>query len=283
VDRQGESTPIAEIGKILVEPRLSPDGRRIAFRTPAPNCDIWAHDIERGTTTRVTHEGDNHGVAWSPDGRRVAFCRFQSPQWKVFTANADGSGPAEMLVPREVQRAYTSSFSPDGDLLLLESQGEATGADVEMVSVGEGSVRALFASRFDERAPVFSPDGRSIAYTSNEAGRSEVYVVSYPGLDGRVQISTSGGVEPVWSRSGEELFFRSDRQMLAVDVAAGPPFAAGRPRLLFEGDHAGAGAVGSALYDVSPDGQRFVMVRQRAGAAGAEIHVVLNWLEELGR
>ncbi len=281
VDRKGETTPIVEIGKILVEPRLSPDGGRIAFRTPAPTCDLWVHDIARGTTTRITHEGDNHGLAWSPDGRRVAFCRLGSPEWAVLSVSADGAGEVEQLSPPQVRRGYAASMSPDGAFVLVEARGEATGADVDLVDVKEKTVRSLFGTRFEEAGPAFSPDGRHIAYVSDESGRREVYVVPFPALDARVQISTSGGMQPVWSPRGDELFFRSDRAMLVVDVDLAPELTAGRPRPLFESEHSSSDATGLPGYDVSPDGQRFVMVRERAGAAGAEIHIVLDWLQEL--
>jgi hypothetical protein len=135
----------------------------------------------------------------------------------------------------------------------------------------------LLATRFSETSPTLSPDGRWLAYVSNESGRYEVYVQSYPGPGARLQVSTDGGRAPLWSADGRQLFYRYADQMMAVPVAAGPSFSAGKPRLLFEGRYAGG-------YDVSPDGRRFLMIRiEEESADKTELHVVLNWFEELKR
>jgi len=281
VDPTGAAQPIVEIPKILDSPRLSPDGRRVAFRTPAPNCDIWVHDLERGTTTRVTHEGDNHGVVWSPDGHRLVFARHESPEWALMTAAADGTGEVERLTPPDLPRAFVSSISPDGEFVLVETRRDATGLDVDMVSVREHTSRPLFDSRFEEQAPSFSPDGSRVAYVSNESGRHEVYVQPFPSLDARIQISTDGGTEPVWSPAGDALYFKSLRRLMVVDVTSGADVAFSRPRVVFESDPNAAGTSRAPTYDVAPDGRRFVMVRERSGASGAEINVVRGWFPEL--
>ena len=128
---------------------------------------------------------------------------------------------------------------------------------------------------------MFSPDGHWLAYVSNESGRFDVYVQPFPGPGGKRQISTEGGNEPVWSRNGEELFYRNGNQMMAVEITTEPSFSAGTPRLLFEGAFR-RGSVLRADYDVTPDGQRFVMLQQGGPDSGAtQINVVLNWFEEL--
>ncbi len=281
IDRQGKSTPIVEVDKVVDMPRLSPDGRRIAFRAPAPNCDIWVHDIERGVTTRLTHEGDNHGIAWFGDGRRIAFARLGAPsQWGVFVAAADGTGEVDQLSPPAIPRGFVSSISPDGQFVLAGSSNDA-GDDVYLVNTRDKTAKPLFHSRFTERSATFSPDGRYVAYVSDESGREDVYVQSFPALDAREQISTTGGAQPVWSRDGKELFFRLDRKMMVVDVTLQPGFSAGRPRVLFECELSPSSNSGLGAYDVSPDGQHFVMVRERSTVGGAEVNVVLNWFEEL--
>jgi serine/threonine-protein kinase len=279
VDPEGKVTPIVELSKVLDTPRLSPDGSRVAFRTPAPNCDIWVHDLERGVTTRITHEGDSHGNAWSPHGDRIVVARRESLDWSIASLAADGAGALERLSD-PIPNAITATFSPDGELVLVQSRRESTGADVEAVSLRERTVVPVLATRFHERAPALSPDGRLLAYVSDESGRHEVYVQTFPALDVRRQISIDGGVEPVWSRSGNELYFRSGRQMLAAAVASEPQLRAGRPRVLFEGDYVSSGGFALPSYDVAADG-RFVMIRESSGAGGAEIHVVQGWFEEL--
>ncbi len=129
---------------------------------------------------------------------------------------------------------------------------------------------------------MFSPDGHFLAYVSDESGRREVYVQPYPGPGGKLTISTDGGQEPVWSADGRELFYRNGNQMLAVAIRTEPTFSAGKPRLLFEGNYQ-LDAVGHPFYDVSPDGQRFLMVRPKGGGAPTQLYVVLNWGEELKR
>lgn len=282
VDRQGSSSQIVEVDKMIDMPRISHDGRRVAFRAPAPNCDIWVHDLERGVTTRLTREGDNHGIAWSPDDKRLAFARLEVPfQWGVRSTAVDGAGNVDVLSPPTIPRGFVSSFSSDGDFILVGA-GLDTGGDVYLVTTKDQSVKPLLNSRFMERAAVFSPDGRYLAYVGDESGREEVYVQPFPALDAREQISTDGGAEPVWSRDGKELFFKSDRKMMVVDVVATSTFSAGRPRQLLETELSARGSSGLASYDVSPDGQRFVMVRERTGVEGAQLNVVLGWFKELG-
>ena len=297
-DRTGRAEPIVEIDRIVDMPRLSYDARRIAFRAPAPNCDVWIHDLERGVTARLTREGDNHGIAWLPGDSRVAFARFDAAArsaagtapkadpvsfalWSVMASAVDGAGSVEALSTPSISRAFVSSVSPDGRHVLVGAYGEA-GSDVMLLTVADKSVRPLLDSRFEEFAAVFSPDGRYLAYVSDESGKEEVYVRSFPALDVREQISTGGGTEPVWSRDGRELFFRRHREMLAVDVATAPAFTAGRPRVLFETDLSSRPSSNLASYDVSADGKRFLMVRERSSAGGADMNVVLNWFEELG-
>ncbi len=151
---------------------------------------------------------------------------------------------------------------------------------------GERKPQSILQTQFNELAPVFSPDGRWLAYLSDESGRNEIYVRPFPKVEeGKWQISTDGGGEPRWAPNGRELFYRtgSGGQMMAVDITTEPTFRAGSPRLLFEGSYQ-SGDVGGAFYDVTPDGQRFVMVQaQQQGTGANQINVVLNWFEELKR
>jgi Tol biopolymer transport system component len=182
------------------------------------------------------------------------------------------------------------SFSPDGQRMAFIESNPTTGYDIWVMrmsdpSAASGQVRKaepFIRTPFNESAPQFSPDGHWLAYVSNESGRNEIYVVAYPGPGGKWQISTEGGTEPVWNRNGRELFFRDANKMMAVDVAAQASFASGRPHTLFEGPYALTPAT-FPNYDVSLDGQRFLMLKPMASAEPppTQINVVLNWFEEL--
>ena len=174
------------------------------------------------------------------------------------------------------------SWSPDGQLLAFIEVNPTTGYDIWVLRLSDRKAQPFLRTPFNEAAPRFSPDGRWLAYISDESGRYEIYVQPYPGPGGKWQISTEGGTEPVWNRNGRELFYRSGDKMMAVDIATQPGFAAGKPRMLFEGPYVPTPAT-SPNYDVSPDGQRFLMLKpsEQAQAAPTQINVVLNWFEEL--
>jgi len=283
LEPDGREVPIAEIDRLADMPRLSHDGTRIAFRAPAPDCDVWVHDLRRGTTTRITREGDNHGVMWWPDDRRIAFTRPErGARWGVLSAAADGAGTVERLSEPVLDRGWGCAVSPDGAAVLVAESVDGTNSNVALVSVADGSVRPLLNSRFDEEGASFSPDGRYLVYASDESGRSEVYVQPFPALDARTQVSSDGGSEPVWSRDGTKIFFRRGRALLSADVRTSPAFSADRPVRLLEADF-GAGVGGVPGYDVSADGKRFAVFRSQVGEGQVEVKVVLNWFEELKR
>jgi Tol biopolymer transport system component len=183
-----------------------------------------------------------------------------------------------------------SSWSPDGQALaFLQVSSSATGFDIWVLRMGVpsgGSGQAhkaelLLKTPSNEAAPRFSPDGRWLAYASDESGRYEVYVQPYPGPGGKWQISTEGGKEPVWNRNGRELFYRSGNKMMAVDIATRPSFAVGKARMLFEGQYLPTRQT-IPNYDVSPDGQRFLMVKKiEQEQTATQIVVIQNWFEEL--
>ena len=203
---------------------------------------------------------------------------------------ADGTGAAERLTTSEFIQ-NPGSWSPDGRFLAFHQRpstgSSPTARDIWIMPLeGERKPQSILQTQFNESAPVFSPDGRWLAYISDESGRNEIYVRPFPKVEeGKWQISTDGGVEPRWAANGQELFYRtgSGNQMMAVDMTTEPTFGAGTPRLLFEGVYTRS-AGGAAFYDVTGDGQRFVMVQAGEQEAGAsQINVVLNWFEELKR
>jgi Tol biopolymer transport system component len=173
------------------------------------------------------------------------------------------------------------SWSPDGQLLAYFEVNPETQRDIWVLRMGDRKAQPFLRTRFDEAVPQFSPDGRWLAYISNESGRYEIYVQAFPGPGGKWQISTEGGTEPAWNRNGRELFYRNGDKMMAVDIATLPSFSVGKPKILFEGRYDLA-PFPSTNYDVSPDGQRFLMVKpSEQEAAATQIIVVQNWFEEL--
>ncbi len=277
VDREGTIEPLGAPKLSYIAPRLSPDGRRVAVFTGQSAQDIWVYDISRDTMTLLASEGDHAFPSWTPDGSRVAFnSSTTGGPWNLSWRLADLSGPVERLTTSpDVQMAPTPS--PDGKTLAFASRG-----DIWTLSPGEDATpRRLTQTQFYEHAPAFSPDGTWLAYTSNETGQNEVYVQAYPGP----RISTDGGRSPAWASDGRELFYRDDARtkMIAVDVATEPTFSASRPRVLFEAPSSPAEP--GRGYDVSSDGERFLMVQygEKPGVENWEAVVVLNWFEEVKR
>ena len=200
----------------------------------------------------------------------------------VYWKPADGSGTEERLFASE-SHPHVNSWSPDGRVLVFTDFHAVTRGDIWVFSLeGKRESRPFLKTPFNERAARFSPDGRWLVYVSNESGRDEVYVQPFPGPGGKWQISTTGGTEPVWSRDGREIFYRNGEKMMAVSVVFGESFSAENPRLLFEGRFVPTRR-GDAGYDVSPDGQHFLMVKRVQESIPTQLNVILNWFEELKR
>jgi eukaryotic-like serine/threonine-protein kinase len=285
VNRNGAEQPVAAPARAYMFPRLSPDARRVAVAIAEQEVHVWLYDLSRETLTRFTFEGDrNLNSVWTPDGTRIAFnSNKEGPPQSVFWQLADGSGGLERLTTSEYPNV-PMSWSPDGQLLAFMENSPTTGYDIWVLRLTDRKAQPFLRTPFNESVPRFSPDGRWLAYISNESGRYEVYVQPYPGPDGKWQISTEGGTEPAWNSNGRELFYRSGDKMMAVDIATQPSFTAGKPRVLFKGQYVPTPAT-SPNYDVSRDGQRFLMLKpnEQEASAPTQINVVLNWFEELKR
>jgi eukaryotic-like serine/threonine-protein kinase len=284
VNRNGAEQPFAAPARAYLNPRLSPDGRRVAVGIAEQESQVWLYDLMRDTLTRFTFEGNVNGYpAWTLDGKRIAFISNKEGPLNIFWQLADGSGGLERLTTSDDTQT-PNSWSADGQLLAFNEINPTTGIDVWVLRMSDRKAQPFLRTPFNESAPRFSPDGRWLAYVSDESGRYEVYVQPYPGPGGKWQISTEGGTEPAWNPNGRELFYRSGDKMMAVDIATQPGFAAGKPRLLFE-RHYQPTPVTFPDYDVSPDGQRFLMLKpsESTVAAPTQINVVLNWFEELKR
>jgi serine/threonine-protein kinase len=278
-DRSGATTVLIKEHSSWAQPRVSPDGRFVVIRVVGnPNCDLWILDLQRGTRTRLTLENDNHDPVWHPNGREVTWAAQSDGPRLLTMGRADGIGQSRVLAPGKDSR-LAESWSPDGRVLAFVEANPKTQEDIWFLSASDGEVRPFLTSRFQERHPAFSRDGRWLAYTSTESGREEVYLQAYGGNGGRVQISSNGGTGPVWSRNGRELFYAEGSQMMVVDIdLAGEPKVS-RPRVLFQGPFVWERA---RNYDVTPDG-RFVMVQRSSDSIqSATLRVLLNWQAKLG-
>jgi serine/threonine-protein kinase len=282
VDREGQETTWVDEGKMYNNPRLSPDGRSVVLAVTTPDGgDIWIYEVDRGTRTRLTFGGLHNEPVWSPDGARIAFA---TATWgAVDWMPTDGSSPAQTLVQNDDVFQVPSSWSPDGRTLTFYKIGSDTTRDIWALPMdGDAVPKLILGTEFNEHSAMFSPDGRWLVYISDESGREEVYVRPYPGPEAKQIVSTEGGREPVWSADGGEIFYRSGDKVLAVDVQTDPDFTAGTPRVLFEEPYA-MWYGGGNNYDVTPDGRRFLMIKTDLESAPRQIHVVLNWFEELKR
>ena len=281
VSRSGAEQPLAAPTKNYAFPRLSPDGRRVAVGSGG---QLWLYDSARDTLTRFTFEGNsNLYPTWTPDGKRIAFTSDKEGPGNIYWQMADGSGGLERLTTSQNLQAPVS-WSPNGERLAFIELSPTTAADIWVLRLSDRKAQAFLQTPAYEGAPQFSPDGRWMAYASDASGRREIYVQPYPGPGGKWQISTDGGNEPVWDRSGRELFYRNADKMMAVDITTQPSFSAGKPKMLFEGRYVPNTAT-IPNYDVSRDGQRFLMLKgaEQEQAAPTQINVVLNWTEELKR
>ena len=288
VDRQGREEPV--VGQ---EPggyrslRLSPNGRQLALDiNPRASSggvrSLWMHDVRRGVTTPLTPESgmnDQHPL-WTPDGERVVSSRDGSLFWTL----ADGTGVAEELLNRQGETLYPESWAPDGRLLFQAIRGGL--ANIEALSMADDrTVEALLQTEASPGGPIVSPDGQWLAYHSNLlAGRYEIYLARFPLLGDRRQISTTGGRVPLWSPDGSELFYKSldGREVMKVTISTEPTLTVGTPERLFDGDYLPATGT-TRPWNLTPDGQRFVIIKAdpRSAAAAPNIHVVLNWTQEL--
>jgi eukaryotic-like serine/threonine-protein kinase len=288
VDRNGKAESLSDRQAPYRTPRISPDAARVAvtMRGADGNDDIWVVDVERGTHTRLTSDPTLENLPlWTLDGMRIVFSSQRAGNASsLYWMAADGSSPEEQLSKATTNQGATS-WLPDGTMLAFYDVGGSY--DIFTMKPGDSPLR-FTETPFREQAPSFSPDGRWLAYSSDETGRAEIYVTSYPGPGGRIAISKGGGRSPRWASNGRELFYRNGRQMMVVALEPGPTFRVGTPRLLFEGNYAQEiENIGAHNYDVSRDGQRFLMVAPAAREAGEEararIVIVQNWLEELKR
>ena len=283
VDHKGNVQPVAEFKAPFVLPRFSPDGQRIAYQTVGKEWRLWVYDLNRGTASPLTGEGWAESLVWTPDGKHLVLGWCASGPNNLYWQPADGSSPMERLTTGENWQ-YPGSFTPDGSTLAFVEDNPETSEDILLLDMKTRRVTPFLNSKAREGWPEFSPDGHWMAYASDESGRYEVWVRPFPGPGGRWQISKEGGVQPVWSKDGKQLFYRQAEEVWVSDVRTEGGFSVGKPRLLFEkGGFFGGSPVRG--WDLWPDGQQFLMVKleERKPTPVTEMILVQNWFEELKR
>ena len=286
VDRQGKPTPLPLPLRSYLHPRLSPDGRQVAIEVEGASHDIFTYDIARGALTKMSFDGASHWPTFTPDGRNLTFRSWKTGTMTMWSMPADRSA-APTLLTNVGSMQSPESWSPDGTALAFTQMDDpASGSDIYVLPLGRDQKPfPVVRTKFSEGSPKFSPDGRWLAYSSNESGRPEVYVMAYPGPGPKIQVSNSGGTDPVWRRDGRELYYRNRDQMMAVDVTTGRTFTVSKPQVLWEGPYlAGVGSScgmagpTSANYDVSADGQRFLMIEDQSQTVECKVlRMVSNW------
>jgi serine/threonine protein kinase/Tol biopolymer transport system component len=285
INKTGEATPIPTEGEIEERPRLSPDGRIVAIaQASGTERAIFLYDLERGGRRKLTSSRSAAAPVWSPDGQRIAFSNTDSSGVNLFWIRVEAAGGAELLFASQYPK-WITDISRDGRYLAYYELNPQTGRDIWILPLqGEKKPYPFLATPSNERSAVFSPDGNWIAYASDESGRDEVYVQQFPrSPKGSKAVSTHGGREPVWSPDGKELYYRRRSQLVAVPIKTSPTFMPGQGRVLFEGSFAEEIGGRNQNYCVSPDNQRFLIVRQGAGTTPQSLRVVFNWFEELKR
>ncbi len=267
-------------------PSLSPDGKKVVVSLAAgTQIDIWVKQLDRGPALKLTFEGsENIYPVWSADGQNITYQSNGSSPNAIWTKRADGSAQAFLQVQAKVDLSGMT-WSRDGKWLVYRTSVNVAGSgDIFAIRPGIDSVAApLLTTQFAEVDPALSPDGKWLAYTSNETGRYEVYVVPFPNVRAaKWPISTSGGSQPVWSRSGRELFFRGGGDLVSVPVQTTPTFSAGAATKLFPTRTFNDNFL-RRQYDVAPGDNRFIFLRNIGGQAVNDLVVVDNWFEELKR
>jgi len=289
VTRDGKTQPLDPdwSGASLGMPAISSDGKRVALARSAATepLNIWIKQLDKGPAVKLTLDGRRNAYPqWTPDGRSLTFSSDRVDGiFRLWIKRADGS--AQALVPiRENRNVFGPSWSPDGRWLVFQTATSESGAgDIMGVQPGLDSTPVpLVASRFSESSPALSPDGHWLAYTSNETGDFEIYVVPFPNTRAaKWAISTNGGTEPLWSHRGSELFYRdSAENLVAVELRTKPTFSVVRTTALFPAGGFGASRSGRS-YSVAPNDMRFLMTRPLESNAPDKLIVVENWFEEL--
>jgi hypothetical protein len=292
VDRNGNPEPVPLPSGSYVHPRISPDGRRLAIELEGSSHDIYIYDFVSGVLSNLTNNGQSHRPVWSHDGRNIGYRSGVMGRFRLWQMPADRSESARELDATGTSRS-AESYSPDGLGLAYTVDEPGSPPQITVVSLtGDRTPRPLDTAGYAQGSPKFSPDGRWLAYCSAESGKPQVYVQAFPGPGAKIQVSSDGGTDPVWKRDGGELFYRSGEKMMSVPIDVGTTAVSGRPRELWTGRYShgmstscGSPGATSSNFDVTPDGNRFLMIRDEDQdfPVSHQIIVALGWTEEFRR
>jgi len=287
VDHKGQVEPLPLPKKSYSTPRVSPDGKKIAVtigQAYGTNSDIWIYDLTSDVLSRFTFEQGMWSPVWSRDSKDLYFTSGVIGKRGVMVKPIDGSREEHIIAMGSFGTMVPQSISPDGTQLTLNLLSGPNEGDVLLLNLNKKDQPIpLFESNNQEYYGNISPDGKFIAYTTNESGRFEVFINTYPDLTGKWQVSTEGGRVPRWSRDGKALYYRTyQTKMVSVAIQTKPVFSLGRSIELFDLTQMYFPTIGTANYDISPDGQRFLMTRNTSfNSSATAFNVILNWVEEL--
>ncbi|HXN20132.1 MAG TPA: protein kinase [Candidatus Binatus sp.] len=275
MDRSGKSTNITDEVKPYSSPAISPDGKRIALTLEGSSYDVWVYDLERGTLTKVTFGADDYSPKWSPDGRMLMYRSSKSGSMQLYVKHGIVQGDETVVTDGpEFKEAY--GWTPDGREIIFGRENKDKGWDLYAASVeGDHKPRPLVVSQYKKGWASLSPDGKWIAYTSDESGQREIFVQAMNDPGTRAQISSEGGTAPRWARSGNELTYLAKDGMMSVKFARGSGLNPGKPVKLFYDKRIWSG------YDLSADGRFVVAADADEKGGGNQINVVLHWFDEL--
>ena len=281
VDLEGNETRLPLRPEGATTPRVSPEGSRIAYES---NRQIWVYDVETGTNAQFTFEGQSNGPIWSPDGLFLYFLSIRpgTEGRDLFRKATDGASGAEQLWRRGGGEITLTSISPDGSWLVVGESNAGTSLDLALASLGPDSVsfREYLGADWEESEGVISPNGRWLAYTSDEAGVSGVFVRGFPDPIGQWRVSEGNASDPVWAPDGSALYYIARPNLMTVDVSTEGTFSSGQPTILLTWSYSGGGGA-NVGYDIDPDGDRFLFA-QAGGAGGfGDVYIVTHWFEEL--
>jgi hypothetical protein len=285
VDQKGDSYLDINLKVPGALPRFSPDGGRIAYTTMGVESKLWIYDLNRATSSPLTDEGIVYSSVWMPpDGKRLIFAWHKTGSSNLYWQPADGSLPKERLTT-SVNNQLPGSFTPDGKTLAFVEDNPETRCDILLLDIDSRKITPLLNSKAFEGFPEISPDGNWLAYVSDESGQAEVWVRPFPGSGAKYKISNEGGISPIWSKNGSQLFYRNGtgNQVWVVDIRLDGGFSPSKPRLLFKKQI----EIGwpTRNWDLWPEGKGFLILKPEdlEPQPVTEIFLVENWFEELKR
>jgi Tol biopolymer transport system component/predicted Ser/Thr protein kinase len=282
IDMKGVITVLDSTARPYVEPKLSPDNKKIAVVIrEGQDYDIWVYDIARKTLSKLTFGGLNRTPLWSPDGKTIAYSkRTKDGKPRIFTKPYDGSGDEKEIFSAEY-RLYLNFWSRDGKFLMVDYMAQNAQSDLLVLPLsGDKKPWLYLDSKRDEYESSISPDGKWVSYLSDESGSYQIYVRSFPNKEGKWQISTDVAEEPRWSPDGKMLYYRKNSQIMAVPVSTATTFSAGVPTLLFNGFPA-MNVDSGISYDITADGKYFITTQPVRGTSYKNIAVILHWIDEI--